>query len=61
MRMQADAIDKCSSVEERFCYTGADVQDIFATLTNNGQRYDYAAAVEALNAYFVLLCQDLCN
>ena len=25
----------------------------FATLANTGQRYDYAAAVVALNAYFV--------
>ena len=32
---------------------GADVQDIFTTLANTGQLYDSAAAIAALNAYFV--------
>ena len=33
-------------------YAGPDVQDIFYTLENTGEVNDYAAAVNALNAYF---------
>jgi hypothetical protein len=33
-------------------YAGPDVQDIFYTLENTGEANDYAAAVNALNAYF---------
>ena len=33
-------------------YAGPDVRDIFYTLENTGEANDYAAAVNALNAYF---------
>ena len=33
-------------------YAGPDVQDIFHTLESTGEANDYAAAVNALNAYF---------
>ncbi len=38
--------------EHNYSSTGPDVQDIFYTLENTGEANDYAAVVNALNAYF---------